>query len=484
MSKTIFEKGINGRSGNYVPENDCPVDLDRLVIQRSSAMNLPRIGEQGVIRHFCELASRNYHIDKGIYPLGSCTMKYNPVINEELAAMGEFGGLHPEQQADDLQGALELMYRLQESLCEICGMDAFSLQPAAGAHGELAGMMIARAYFQDRGEERRTVLVPDSAHGTNPASVAICGFRPETIKSDQRGMIDPETLREKVDDRTAVLMLTLPNTLGLFERDIGDIIKIVHDAGALIYMDGANLNALMGIVRPGSLGIDIMHVNLHKTFSTPHGGGGPGSGPVGVLEHLADYLPVPRPVRKGERYQLDYHSEKSIGKIHSYYGNFNVFIKAYAYILRLGAEGLREVSENAVINANYLMELIGRLYTVKYPGPCMHEFVASSDPLKEYGVKTLDVAKRLLDLGVHAPTVYFPLIVSEALMIEPVETEKRETLDEFAAIMERVAGEAAENPQLLKEAPVNTPVRRLDEVRAARNPDLCWSREEKSAEDN
>lgn len=478
MSRTIFEKGSSGRSGNFIPENDCPVKKDELNIQRTSPMNLPRIGEQGVIRHFCELASRNYHIDKGIYPLGSCTMKYNPVVNEELAGMEEFGGLHPDQDPADVQGALEVMYNLQEALCEICGMDAFSLQPAAGAHGELTGMMIARAWFEDRGEDRKTVLVPDSAHGTNPASVAICGFTPETIRSDERGMIDPDLLREKVDGETAVLMLTLPNTLGLFEKDIGEIIEIVHDAGALIYMDGANMNALMGIVRPGSIGVDIMHVNLHKTFSTPHGGGGPGSGPVGVLDHLADYLPVPRTVRAGDSFDLNYDSEKTIGKIHSYYGNFNVFIKAYAYIMRLGAEGLREVSENAVINANYLMSMVRQNYTVKYPGPCMHEFVASSDPLKEYGVKTLDVAKRLLDLGVHAPTVYFPLIVSEALMIEPVETEKKETLDEFAVIMERVAREASEDPQTLKDAPVNTPVRRLDEVRAARNPDFCWSGDE------
>ena len=474
MTGTIFDKGLHGRSGKYIPENDCPVDEALLPIQRKSSLGLPRIAEQGVIRHYMELASKNYHIDKGIYPLGSCTMKYNPVVNEEIARDNSFCGLHPAQDEADVQGALELIFNLQEALCEICGMDSFTLQPAAGAHGELTGIMIARDYFRERGEDRKFVIVPDSAHGTNPASVSTCGFTPVTLKSDERGMINPADLKEKISSETAVLMLTLPNTLGLFERDIGKIVKIAHDAGVLIYMDGANMNALMGIVQPGKIGIDIMHLNLHKTFSTPHGGGGPGSGPVGVREHLSAFLPIPGVVKKMDNFEFSWGSEKSIGKVHSYFGNFNVFVKAYAYICRLGAEGLREVSENAIINANYLMELVGRFYDVKYPGPCMHEFVASAVNLKEHGVSTLDVAKRLLDYGVHAPTVYFPLIVKEALMIEPVETEKKETLDSFAEIMEKISYEAANNPDLLHEAPVSTPVRRLDEAYAARNPDFRW----------
>ena len=475
MSRTIFEKGANGRSGNFLPANDCPVDDLGFAHRREGEIGLPRIGEQDLIRHYVELASKNYHIDKGMYPLGSCTMKYNPVINEEVASLGGFAGLHPLQSEDDVQGALELMYELESDLCEICGMSAFSLQPVAGAHGELAGMMIARDWFRRRGEERKTVLVPDSAHGTNPASVVICGFTPKTIPSNEAGLIDPEVLKQEAGDDTAVLMLTLPNTLGLFEKDIEKIIRIVHDAGALVYMDGANMNALMGIVKPGSIGIDIMHLNLHKTFSTPHGGGGPGAGPVGVLEHLAGLLPVPRVVKKDGRFSLKETSGESIGRVHPWFGNFNVFVKAYAYIKALGGEGLLEVSENAIINANYLMKKVARDYDIKYPGRCMHEFVASGRNLKKFGVKTVDVAKRLLDYGLHAPTVYFPLIVEEALMIEPVETEKKEALDHFADVMAKIAKEAEENPEILHEAPVTTPVRRLDEVAAARCPELSWS---------
>ena len=475
MSRTIFEKGADGRSGSFIPANDCPVEDLGFKHPRAGAIGLPRIGEQDLIRHYVELAAKNYHIDKGMYPLGSCTMKYNPVINEEVAKLAGFGGLHPLQSEDDTQGALELMYELESDLCEICGMSAFSLQPVAGAHGELAGMMIARDWFRRRGEDRKTVLVPDSAHGTNPASVVICGFTPKTIASNEAGLIDPEVLAREAGDDTAVLMLTLPNTLGLFEKDIEKIIKIVHDAGALVYMDGANMNALLGIVKPGSLGIDIMHLNLHKTFSTPHGGGGPGAGPVGVREHLAGLLPVPRVVKKDGRFSLEETGEESIGRVHPWFGNFNVLVKAYAYIKALGGEGLREVSENAIINANYLMKKVARDYDIKYPGRCMHEFVASGRNLKQYGVKTVDVAKRLLDYGLHAPTVYFPLIVEEALMIEPVETEKKEALDHFAEVMAKIAKEAAENPEILHEAPVTTPVRRLNEAAAARCPELSWS---------
>jgi len=476
MSTTIFEKGSNGRSGSFIPASDCPVGDLGFAHPRNGEIGLPRIGEQDLIRHYVELASKNYHIDKGMYPLGSCTMKYNPVINEEVARLSGFAGLHPLQSEDDVQGALELIWELESDLCEICGMSAFSLQPVAGAHGELTGMMIARDWLRGRGEGgRKTVLVPDSAHGTNPASVVICGFTPRTIASNEAGLIDPEVLAREAGDDTAVLMLTLPNTLGLFERDIEKVIRIVHDAGALVYMDGANMNALMGIVRPGAIGVDIMHVNLHKTFSTPHGGGGPGSGPVGVREHLAHLLPVPRVAKEKGRFTLREDIEGSIGRVHPWFGNFNVFVKAYAYIKALGGEGLREVSENAIINANYLMKKIAPHYDIKYPGRCMHEFVASGRNLKQYGVKTVDVAKRLLDYGLHAPTVYFPLIVEEALMIEPVETEKKEALDHFAEVMARIAKEAEEDPDILHEAPVTTPVRRLDEAAAARCPELTWS---------
>jgi glycine dehydrogenase subunit 2 len=474
MSATIFEKSRAGRRAYRLPANDCPTAGMDLPRERSSPLGLPEVGEQDLVRHYVELASKNYHIDKGMYPLGSCTMKYNPIINEVLARLDGFTGIHPEQSVEDVQGALQIMYELERALSEICGMGAFTLQPAAGAHGELTGMMIARDYFQDRGDQRRTVLVPDSAHGTNPASVVICGFEPKTIPSGDRGLIDPETLAREVNGETAVLMLTLPNTLGLFEREIAKVIEIVHSVGALVYMDGANMNALLGIVRPGDIGIDIMHVNLHKTFSTPHGGGGPGSGPVGVRGDLADFLPVPRVEKSGERYALSSDSSKSIGHVHSYFGNFNVFVKAYAYIRALGAEGLKEVALGAVLNANYLMSRLKKSYELTYPGPCMHEFVLSGRNVKKYGIRTSDVAKRLLDYGVHAPTIYFPLIVEEALMIEPVETESRETLDAFAEIMERIALEAKENPELLIEAPRHTPVRRLDEAEAARNPDLCW----------
>jgi len=474
MSRTIFEKSVKGRRAYRLPANDCPVEGLELPVERVAPLGLPEVGEQEIVRHYVELASKNYHIDKGMYPLGSCTMKYNPLVNEQVAALEGFTGLHPGQDPDDAQGALQLMYELERALCVICGMSAFTLQPAAGAHGELTGMMIARDYFRSRGEPRKRVIVPDSAHGTNPASVTICGFEPKTVRSNERGLIDPSALEREVDSETAVLMLTLPNTLGLFEREIARVVEIVHSSGALIYMDGANMNALLGLVRPGDIGVDIMHVNLHKTFSTPHGGGGPGSGPVGVTADLADFLPAPRVALEGDRYVLSAGSERSIGRVHSYFGNFNVFVKAYAYIRSLGAAGLEGVARNAILNANYLMKRLQKTYDLKYPGPCMHEFVLSGSSLKKFGVRTSDIAKRLLDYGLHAPTVYFPLIVEEALMIEPVETESRETLDHFAEIMERIAGEAKEHPELLTEAPRNTPVRRLDEAEAARNPDLCW----------
>ena len=477
MSKTIFEKSRPGRRGYRIPENDCPVEKLDLEGKRKSPVGLPELGEQDAVRHYVELAAKNYHVDKGIYPLGSCTMKYNPLVNEEVARLEGFAGLHPAQDEDDVQGALEIINRLEGALCAVSGMFAFTLQPAAGAHGELTGIMLSRAYFADKGEKRRVVLIPDSAHGTNPASVAICGFTPKTIPSNGRGLIDLAVLEKAVTTETAVLMLTLPNTLGLFERDIAEIVAILHAKGALVYMDGANMNALLGIVRPGDIGIDIMHINLHKTFSTPHGGGGPGSGPVGVAKHLAEFLPTPRVVEEKGKYRLSAGSDKSIGRVHPYLGNFNVFVKAYAYIRALGGEGLREVSENAILNANYLLARLKKTYDLKYPGPCMHEFVLSARNLRKFGVRATDVAKRLLDYGLHAPTVYFPLIVEEALMIEPVETESKETLDQFAEALEKIAEEAEKSPEKLHEAPVTTPVRRLDETVAARCPDLCCSEE-------
>jgi glycine dehydrogenase subunit 2 len=473
MSRTIFEKSKPGRRAYRLPPNDCPDAPVELGERRATPLGLPEMGEQDLVRHYVELASKNYHVDKGIYPLGSCTMKYNPLVNEELARLDGFTGLHPEQDDADAQGALELAWRLERALAEVTGMAAFTLQPAAGAHGELTGIMIARAYFERRKEKRTTVLIPDSAHGTNPASVAICGFSPRTIQSNDRGLIDPTALEKAVTAETAVLMLTLPNTLGLFEREIAEIIRIVHAKGALVYMDGANMNALLGIVRPGEIGVDIMHLNLHKTFSTPHGGGGPGSGPVGVAARLVEFLPVPRVVEEKGVFRLSGEGPASIGRVHPYLGNFNVFVKAYAYIRTLGGPGLREVADNAILNANYLLSRLKGSYDLAYPGPCMHEFVLSARNLRKFGVRATDVVKRLLDYGFHAPTVYFPLIVEEALMIEPVETESKETLDRFAEAMERIAEEAEKSPEKLHEAPVTTPVRRLDEAVAARCPDLC-----------
>jgi len=475
VSTTIFEKSRPGRRSYRIPANDCPVGSFEVPERRATPVGLPEVGEQDAVRHYVDLASKNYHVDKGIYPLGSCTMKYNPLVNEEVSRLEGFGGLHPAQEEADAQGALELMWRLERALCEITGMAAFTLQPAAGAHGELTGMLIARAHFEHRKERRAIVLVPDSAHGTNPASVALCGFTPKTIPSNERGLIDPSALERAVNENTAVLMLTLPNTLGLFERDIAEIVRIMHARGALVYMDGANMNALLGIVRPGDIGIDIMHLNLHKTFSTPHGGGGPGAGPVGVAAGLAELLPIPRVIEADGTFSLSANGPKSIGRVHPYFGNFNVFVKAYAYIRTLGGDGARAVSENAVINANYLLARLRGAYDLKYPGPCMHEFVLSARNLKKFGVRATDVVKRLLDYGIHAPTVYFPLIVEEALMIEPVETESKETLDRFAEVMEAIAAEAEKSPELLHEAPVTTPVRRLDEAVAARCPDLCCS---------
>ena len=485
MPRNIIELSQKGRSGfRFSKERvDYSIDVPKEYL-REQPPQLPEVSEPGVVRHFIELSTLNHHIDKNLYPLGSCTMKYNPKINEDVAAIPAFSGLHPEQSDADTQGALEVMYALREKLCAITGMDDFSLHTAAGAHGELLGMLIARKYFENQGETRSKVLVADSAHGTNPASAHMVGFKNQAIPSGDNGEVDMDFLRGAVDEDTAVLMLTVPNTLGIFESRIAEILEIAHSHGVLCYMDGANMNALLGRARPGDMGFDMMHLNLHKTFSTPHGGGGPGSGPLGVREHLVRFLPDPRVEKDDGGYRLVRHNSLSVGAIHSFYGNFGVYLRALAYIVRHGAEGLKRISETANLNANYLAELLSDLYPIPYGKRCMHEFVASGEPYKKHGVKTLDIAKRLLDFGFHAPTVYFPLVVPEALMIEPTETESKETLDEFVAAMTRIAKEARENPEALKSAPRNTPVRRLDEVTANRQPVLSVPLDEVSHGDS
>ncbi|MDI3310436.1 MAG: aminomethyl-transferring glycine dehydrogenase subunit GcvPB [Thermoanaerobacterium sp.] len=473
--KLIFEVSKPGHTAYSLP----PLDVDDFELEESipdellrhTELILPEVSEVELIRHYTNLSYKNYSVDKGFYPLGSCTMKYNPKVNEDIASFEAFTDIHPLQSENTVQGALKLMYNLQEMLKEITGMDGITLQPAAGAHGELTGMMIIKAYFESRGEyKRKKILVPDSAHGTNPASAATAGFEVVEVKSGNDGLIDIDALKSMLNDDVAGLMLTNPNTLGLFEKNIIEIAKLVHDAGGLLYYDGANMNANMGITRPGDMGFDVVHINLHKTFATPHGGGGPGSGPVGVKEKLLDFLPVPIVEKNDDNYFLNYDLPKTIGKVRSFYGNFNVLVKAYAYMLTMGAEGLKFASEIAVLNANYLKEKLKSYYELPYDTICKHEFVLSGLKNKESGITTLDAAKRLIDYGFHPPTIYFPLIVDSALMIEPTETESKETLDEFIEAMKSIAKEAEENPEILKTAPHNTPVRRLDEVKAARNP--------------
>jgi len=474
----IFELSREGRIGVSLPEPDVPLkEISELIpkdLLRKSPPNLPELSEGEVVRHFIRLSSLNYHVDKGFYPLGSCTMKYNPKLNEKVVGLPGFADIHPLAPSSKIQGALKLMKKLEEFLCEIGGVDGVTLEPAAGAHGELTGMMIIRRYHEKQGNPRKYVLIPDSAHGTNPASVTIAGYFSKTIPSNEDGLIDLKALRENLSEDVAALMVTNPNTLGLFERDVKEFTKMVHDVGGLVYMDGANLNALLGIARPGDMGFDVIHFNLHKTFSTPHGGGGPGSGPIGVKKILEPYLPVPRIVKEGEEYKFSYDFPDSIGKIHGFYGNFLVMVKAFSYILSMGPSGLRKVAEDALINANYLRVLTKDLLGAPYDRFCMHEFVLSGRPLKKYGVRTLDVAKRLLDYGFHAPTVYFPLIVHEALMIEPTETETRETLEAFSEAIKKIIDEAKTNPEILHGAPHRTPVRRLDDARAARDLDVAY----------
>jgi glycine dehydrogenase subunit 2 len=468
----IWELSVPGRVGASLPEADVPEYPLPGEIPLRTELPLPEVSELDVVRHFTRLSRLNFSIDTHMYPLGSCTMKYNPKVNDAVSSLPGFSEAHPLLSEELCQGSLELLYRLQTALAELSGFQAVSLQPAAGAQGELAGVLMIRAYHLDRGDRKRTrILIPDSAHGTNPASVSMAGFTAEQIPSDKRGNVDLAVLRERCDDTVAGLMITNPNTLGLFEEQIEEVTAIVHQAGGLVYGDGANFNALLGYLKPAHVGIDVMHFNLHKTFSTPHGGGGPGAGPVGAGPALAPYLPGPivRAVEPDVRYTLFY-PEKTIGRLKSFYGNFGVLVRAFTYILQMGGEGLRAVAEHAVLNANYLKHLIEKRYRIPYNRPCMHEFVATGDVAP--GVHTMDIAKRLLDYGFHPPTVYFPLIVKEALMIEPTETESRQTLEAFAEALLKIAEEAVSSPELLHEAPHGTPVGRLDEVRAAREPIL------------
>lgn len=437
-------------------------------------LDLPEVSEVDVVRHYTALSEMNYGVDSGIYPLGSCTMKYNPKRNERIARMTNLSYLHPYQEAEDVQGSLEILYQLKLDLAEISGMDEITLQPASGAHGEFTSLMIVKKYFEDRDEERTKVIVPDSAHGTNPASAIMAGYDVIEIASNERGMVDLHELKEAVGEDTAALMLTNPNTLGIFEEDILEITKIVHDAGGLIYYDGANMNAIMGYAKPGEMDFDLMHFNLHKTFSTPHGGGGPGSGPVGVKDFLAPYLPKPVLKKEADSYFWDYKRDKSIGKVHSFYGNYGVMLRAWAYIKTVGGKGLKKTTENAVLNANYLKARLKDKYELPYAEDSLHEFVLSGSKQKKEGASTLHIAKRLLDYDQYAPTIYFPLVVKEAIMIEPTETENIDTLDRFVETMLTISREIKENPELVINAPHSTAVRRLDETKAARNPDLHW----------
>ena len=475
----IFELSREGRIGYTLPKpiEDVDVKIPEK-LRRKSRLNLPEISEPEIVKHYTRLTEMNYGVDSGIYPLGSCTMKYNPKINEEIASHPGVAHIHPYQDERTVQGALKIMWELEQWLKEITGMDRFTLQPAAGANGEFTGVSIIRAYHLDNGEPQRDeMLVADSAHGTNPASAAMAGFKVIEIPSTEEGTMDLEALENAVGERTAGLMLTNPNTLGIFEDEIVEIARIVHKAGGLLYYDGANLNAVLGKVRPGDMGFDIVHLNLHKTFSTPHGGGGPGSGPVGVKNFLKDYLPVPLVSYDGERYYLDYNVPKSIGKVKELYGNFAVMVRALTYLKMMGREGLKNASEIAVLNANYLTRKLLGTCGYELPGKELrkHETVFSAEPMKrETGVTAMDVAKRLLDFGMHSPTVYFPLIVHEALMIEPTETVSREELDAYVEALKRISEEAYSNPEMVKSAPHNTAVRRVDDVLAAKKPVLSW----------
>ncbi len=475
----IFEQGVKGRKGYSLPRWDVrEINAEDLIpshLLREDLEGFPELSEVDVVRHFTRLSQWNYGVDSGLYPLGSCTMKYNPKVNEEIARMERFSNLHPYTPEDLSQGILQLMYNLQKFLAEITGMDEVTLQPAAGAHGELTGLMMVRQCLEARGEKRKKVLVPDTAHGTNCSTSTIASFKAIEIKSNEQGIISPAQVEQFMDEDVAAIMVTNPNTLGLFEEHLGEIAEIVHRKGGFVYCDGANLNALMGIIKLGDVGVDMVHINLHKTFSTPHGGGGPGAGPLAVKQSLAPFLPVPVIEKEGDTYRFNFDRPQSIGRIKAFYGNFGVILKAYAYILSMGAEGLRRVSEMAVLNANYLMKRLKGVYYLPYDRPCMHECVFTDRYQEKHHVTTLDIAKRLIDYGFHPPTIYFPLVVKGALMMEPTETESREGLDRFIETMITIAREAEETPELLRQAPTKVKVRRLDEVLAARKPKLRWT---------
>lgn len=477
----IFEHSKEGRIAHSLPDLDVPeVDLDEVLggtFVRTEAPGLPEVSELDLIRHYTALSKRNHGVDSGFYPLGSCTMKYNPKVNEQVARLDGLAHIHPLQNPKTVQGALQLMYELQEELRIITGMDEITLQPAAGAHGEWTGLMMIRAYHEKNGETKRTkVIVPDSAHGTNPASATVAGFETITVKSDENGLVDLEDLRRVVNEETAALMLTNPNTLGLFEKHIVEMAEIVHGAGGKLYYDGANLNAIMSKARPGDMGFDVVHLNLHKTFTGPHGGGGPGSGPVGVKEDLIPFLPKPIVTKREDEYIIDEDRPQSIGRVKPFWGNFGINVRAYAYIRTMGEAGLRAVSEGAVLNANYMMRRLQPYFDLPYDTHCKHEFVISGKRQKKLGVRTLDIAKRLLDFGYHPPTIYFPLNVEECMMIEPTETESKETLDAFCDTLIHIAKEVEENPEIVQEAPHTTVISRLDETQAARKPVLRYQK--------
>jgi glycine dehydrogenase subunit 2 len=480
----IFERGSTGRCGWQIPIGPWPAgpELPQELRREDDLAGLPEVSELEVVRHFVRMSQWNYSAATTLYPLGSCTMKYNPVLNEAMARLPGFAGLHPLVPASFAQGALELLEALEQALAEVCGLDAVSLQPAAGAQGELLGLMLVRAYHVDRGDARKRVLVPSSAHGTNPASAALCGYAVTEVPVNARGLLEASRVAAAMDESVAALMVTNPNTLGLFEEEMEGVAAAVHARGGLLYMDGANMNALMGVAKPGHMGVDVMQFNLHKTFSTPHGGGGPGAGPVAVRAPLAEYLPVPRLIRRGKALEWEDDAPKSVGRLHGFYGNFGILLRAYAYIARLGGAGLADATRLAVLNANYLRARLRGHYHLPYDTPSLHECVFSDRDLARHDVHTLDVAKRLLDLGFYAPTIYFPLVVKGALMIEPTETETKETLDEFVAAMIAITEEAATDPEVVRTAPHRTRVSRLDETRAARRPILRWRPQQDGAD--
>lgn len=476
----LFEKSNPGQQAAWLGEDDTPAIQAAAALPSElvadSPCNLPELAEPQIVRHYTNLAHALFSVDANFYPLGSCTMKYNPKVNDWAASLPGMAGIHPYQDDNSVQGALQLLYELRCFLAEIAGLDEACLQPAAGAHGELASLMVINAFHQDNGDTERTrVLVPDSAHGTNPASCSLCGRYTDVVRSTEQGLVDVEDLKAKVDERVAAMMITNPNTVGRFDTNIDQIAQVLHDAGAKLYVDGANMNAILGMARPGDFGADIMHFNVHKTFSTPHGCGGPGAGPIACTAELAPYLPRPQIVRDGETYRLDYDRPKSVGRVRAFTGQFGVLVRAYTYIRALGPGGLRDVSETAVLNANYLAARLRNHYDLPMPLPCMHEFVISADRQKQRGVRALDIAKRLIDYGFHPPTMYWPDIVSECIMIEPTETESLATLDSFVDSMIEIANDVISHPDRVHEAPHTTPVGRVDEVTAARQPDLRWS---------